>query len=179
MAAEKTRKVKDTVIQTQMITTAELFQGEYTIPDIQRDYTWNVRGKNEYARVLWDDALQFFKNNKDTEAWKSQGVSSFGDKWYVLGPMITSTEKQDTYEIFDGQQRVTTLSLLFLAARDALDYMIMERNHMEKHKDEPLTSVESIHGKKRFHHPCGKMYTGTTQQSGTGRERSNLKTGTR
>lgn len=70
----------------------------YDIPRYQREYTWNQR---DWAN-LYDDITQ-------------------NDAGYFLGSFIvvngTVDSKRDTihYEVIDGQQRLTTLSL-FLAA---------------------------------------------------------------
>lgn len=70
----------------------------YDIPRYQREYTWNQR---DWA-ILYDDITQ-------------------NDAGYFLGSFIvvngTVDSKRDTihYEVIDGQQRLTTLSL-FLAA---------------------------------------------------------------
>ena len=62
------------------------------------------------------------KNGRET------GLQSFGNNWYVLGPMVTGPIDQGAIEIYDGQQRTTTLTLLFLAIRDAASYIERERN---------------------------------------------------
>jgi hypothetical protein len=74
----------------------------YTIPRYQREYTW---GKNQWES-LFDDVLE-------------------NDSGYFLGSIICINQSLDTMEVqklelVDGQQRLTTLSLLFAAVYDAL-----------------------------------------------------------
>lgn len=65
-------------------------KGEYYIPSYQRGYRW---GKDEVARLL-DDVYQNGKKN------------------YCLQPVVVR-KKGDVYELVDGQQRLTTLYLIY------------------------------------------------------------------
>ena len=98
----------------------------YDIPRYQREYTWNQR---DWAN-LYDDITQ-------------------NDAGYFLGSFIvvngTVNSKMDTihYEVIDGQQRLTTLSL-FLAAIDddmMLDDIRPLRNRLILKSDKSMTRV--------------------------------------
>lgn len=109
----------------------------YDIPRYQREYTWNLR---DWAN-LYDDITQ-------------------NDAGYFLGSFIvvngTVNSKMDTihYEVIDGQQRLTTLSL-FLAAlyarimehKDSIDDDMMLddirplRNRLILKSDKSMTRV--------------------------------------
>jgi uncharacterized protein with ParB-like and HNH nuclease domain len=68
----------------------------YEIPKFQRDYTWDTEN--------WDDLWQDIKallNNEDNE--------------HYLGYLVLQTLNNKEYQIIDGQQRLTTLSLIILA----------------------------------------------------------------
>lgn len=74
----------------------------YAIPRYQREYTW---GKNQWEN-LFDDVLE-------------------NDPGYFLGSIICINQSTDALsvqklELVDGQQRLTTLSLLFASVYDAL-----------------------------------------------------------
>lgn len=74
----------------------------YTIPRYQREYTW---GKNQWER-LFDDLVE-------------------NDSGYFLGSIICINQAQDALvtqalEVVDGQQRMTTISLLLCAVYSAL-----------------------------------------------------------
>ena len=74
----------------------------YAVPKYQREYTWS---KNQWEN-LFDDVLE----------------NDFG---YFLGSIICINQTTDVLavqqlEVVDGQQRLTTLSLLFAAIYDAL-----------------------------------------------------------
>lgn len=74
---------------------------EYQIPAYQRDYSWDT----EQWEQLWNDLLIF--RSADQEE-------------HFLGPLIvTPTEDtRDSYEVIDGQQRLTTLQIIIAIIRD-------------------------------------------------------------
>ncbi|MCJ7508153.1 MAG: DUF262 domain-containing HNH endonuclease family protein [candidate division Zixibacteria bacterium] len=71
----------------------------YLIPDYQRPYSW----EDEQIEQLWDDLFS---------AMESEDAS------YFLGPMILIKTKDGHFEVVDGQQRLTTLTILFCVIRD-------------------------------------------------------------
>ena len=78
---------------------------EYTIPDYQRSYAWNL----ERVEDLWEDLMGGYLDNPD---------SMRGE--YVLGPLVLAKQKRNAYEVVDGQQRLVTLALMLCALRDSL-----------------------------------------------------------
>lgn len=82
----------------------------YRIPAYQRPYSWESMGKSDrdsQVVQLWDDLWDFFEDNQQT------------NREYFLGSMviIEEADKLRTFEVIDGQQRLTTLLLLFAAIR--------------------------------------------------------------
>ncbi|MBK7691540.1 MAG: DUF262 domain-containing protein [Bacteroidetes bacterium] len=77
----------------------------YKIPQYQRPYKW----EDEQVDKLWDDIYDAFENNEDN---------------YFLGSIITAkprdNEKSAYVDVVDGQQRMTTLMILFCVIRDLL-----------------------------------------------------------
>lgn len=74
----------------------------YEIPPYQRPYSW----KKENVQQLLDDLWEAFEA-KDDE--------------YFVGSLITiEKEKDKLYEVVDGQQRLTTLNLIFARLRDKI-----------------------------------------------------------
>lgn len=71
----------------------------YQIPDYQRPYSWN----DEQIEQLWDDIYSAMEMN---------------DESYFLGPMILIRTKEGHFEVIDGQQRLTTLTIFFCVLRD-------------------------------------------------------------
>lgn len=76
---------------------------EYLIPSYQRPYAWTVDETSE----LFDDLKSFY----DTE----------DDEGYFLGSIVLiKSEDKPLAEVIDGQQRLTTLTILFAALAEAV-----------------------------------------------------------
>ncbi|MDF2382183.1 DUF262 domain-containing protein [Nostoc ellipsosporum NOK] len=75
----------------------------YKIPQYQRPYKW----EDDQVDKLWDDIHDAFENQEDN---------------YFLGSVITAkprdNEKSAYVDVVDGQQRLTTLMILFCVIRD-------------------------------------------------------------
>lgn len=98
----KTLEAQDKLIQ-------EIFEGDYIfeIPDYQRPYAWTT----EEAGELFDDLVTALRDTREKRI-ASQ---------YFLGSIVLIKEdrKPKAY-VVDGQQRLTTLTILFAALRDTL-----------------------------------------------------------
>lgn len=84
---------------------------QFIIPEYQRPYSWQAEGKsdrNNQINQMWEDLWSFFREMD-------------GDKEYFLGSMVIIERKLRTLEVVDGQQRLTSLILLFSAMRCFLD----------------------------------------------------------
>lgn len=81
----------------------------FIIPVYQRNYDWKI----ENCKQLYDDLIQVIKNNSKTHF--------FGSIVSVYEPSGRNTE----FLIIDGQQRLTTMSLLFLAMYNLLEEKII------------------------------------------------------
>lgn len=75
----------------------QIFQSKYIVPLYQRNYAWD---QDEIEQLLQD----LYENFK-----KSQMNSSLN---YFIGSLVVLKRKDGFYEVIDGQQRLTTLSLL-------------------------------------------------------------------
>lgn len=82
---------------TELITIAELIgKGSFRIPKYQRGYRWT---QDEVEKLL-NDIYEF--NADGTEA----------SEYYCLQPIVVKKNKEGEYWIVDGQQRITTISLI-------------------------------------------------------------------
>lgn len=79
---------------------------KYSIDYYQREYKWQTKQVQELLEDLVDKFLNDFELNHEREA-----IESYGH--YFLGSIIIS-QKQGKKFIIDGQQRLTTLSLLLI-----------------------------------------------------------------
>lgn len=76
-------------------TIKEIFEsGKYVVPLYQRNYAWR---KNEIEQLLQDIYEVFIKNPNGN---------------YFIGSLVVLKRQNGDYEVIDGQQRLTTLSLI-------------------------------------------------------------------
>ncbi len=97
-----TYKAEDKVIDT-ILGDRQSF---YTMPIYQRPYAWD----KDRVEQLWFDISEAYRNNeKDNEI----------DKNYFLGSIVlVANEKDKSFDVVDGQQRLTTLTILLCVIRD-------------------------------------------------------------
>ncbi len=79
----------------------DVFNGSnrYSIPDFQRQYSW----EDEQVEELFDDIYGAFIRK---------------EPYYFLGSIILTDSGNSSYEVIDGQQRLSTLTILFCVLRD-------------------------------------------------------------
>ncbi|WP_139533344.1 DUF262 and DUF1524 domain-containing protein [Helicobacter pylori] len=91
---------------------------QFVIPIYQRVYSW----EKEQCKQLWDDIIKIGGNDK-------MNGHFIGSILYVLDG---NTHSNNPLLIIDGQQRLTTITLLFIALRDHLNDEI-KRKEIEDH----------------------------------------------
>lgn len=90
---------------------------KYFVPKFQRDYSW----EQEHWEIFWEDIENLLNTN---------------DEYHYMGYLVLQEEVQNHYRIIDGQQRLTTFSLLVLAAIKRLKEAGDEQERMEElHKN--------------------------------------------
>lgn len=101
----------------------------YQMPEYQRPYSWD----KERVEQLWFDLVEAYKNHtKDSTV----------DSNYFLGSLVVVKNGQ-AYDVIDGQQRMTTLTILFCVLRD-LDKLNLSDTRMNKVKH----SIKDLVGNK-------------------------------
>lgn len=96
----------------------------YEVPKFQRDYTWEAEH--------WDDLWQDIRSLLAEENIE-----------HYMGYLVLQTSNNKEFQIIDGQQRLTTLSLLILATLKCLKELVDEGVDSEKNtmrKDSLLNS---------------------------------------
>lgn len=88
----------------------------YKIPRFQRDYSWTL----EQWEDLWTDILNTIKD------------PSQEDDSHYMGYLVLQSTDDKTFEVIDGQQRLTTLTLIILAVIKNLQRLIDEKNEPEQ-----------------------------------------------
>lgn len=95
----------------------EIIKGDNTfkVPIFQRDYSW----EEEHWEDLWLDILS--------------GMSSITK--HYMGSIVLINKRKKTFEVIDGQQRLTTLTLMILAAIKNLKDLVDEGIDVEKNNE--------------------------------------------
>lgn len=78
----------------------------YRVPPFQRDYSWT----DEEWDDLWQDILGLFAEDGETA--------------HYMGYLVLQSSNNKQFDIIDGQQRLTTISILILAALDHLQKLV-------------------------------------------------------
>ncbi len=96
------------IINSETKTVRELLANKYTLDYYQREYNWQ---KGQVEELLDDLTNKFLENNGETHDYEA--VDNYSH--YFLGSIVVS-KKDETNEryIVDGQQRLTTLTLLLI-----------------------------------------------------------------
>ena len=76
-------------------------QKRFIIPVYQRNYDW----KKENCKQLFDDLVSVIKEGKET---------------HFFGSIVSYAHSRDEVVLIDGQQRITTVSLILIAILNAL-----------------------------------------------------------
>lgn len=105
---------------------------EYHIPGYQRPYAWT----EEETGILFDDLYEFFQ----TEAVDN----------YFLGSIVLIKDENKSYaDVIDGQQRLTTLSILFSVMANSF-HTEAYRNNCKKYLQEEGNILEGIAAQPRI-----------------------------
>ncbi len=83
----------------------------YRIPRFQRDYSWTDTEWEE----LWADIVET----------DQQG----GDAAHYMGYLVLQSDNEKTFDVIDGQQRLTTLSIIVLAILRNLNKLVATDDH--------------------------------------------------
>ncbi len=88
----------------------------YRIPPFQRDYSW---GEEEWED-LWADLLGTLSSDEEPA--------------HYMGYLVLQSDDEKTFDVIDGQQRLTTLTLLVLAVLKHLQRLIEEGQNPEENR---------------------------------------------
>lgn len=88
----------------------------YSIPRFQRDYCWT---EDEWED-LWLDILDTIKED--------------GEPAHYMGYLVLQSDNDKAFDVIDGQQRLTTLSLVILAALKNFKRLVTENKDVERNQ---------------------------------------------
>ncbi len=94
-------------IESQDLSVGALFKDFYSVPDFQREYVWQ---REQVERLLQDLHEEFY----DEEGRTLSGPE------YFLGSIVACKGEDGTFQLIDGQQRMTTLYLILCVIRNVL-----------------------------------------------------------
>lgn len=86
---------------------------QYVVPRFQRDYAWGTE--------QWEDL------------WEDLEVTEDGDQHY-MGYLVFQSDNEKEFSVIDGQQRLTTVSLIIIASLYILDDMV--RRNIDKENNQ-------------------------------------------
>ncbi len=88
----------------------------YRVPRFQRDYSWT----DEEWEDLWSDILGTIRED--------------GEPAHYMGYLVLQSQDEKTFDVIDGQQRLSTLSLIVLAALKNLKRLVGEGKNPEQNQ---------------------------------------------
>lgn len=109
-----------------------LSENFFIVPYNQRPYTW----EEDKWEELWDD-LKDLRKDRLQDSKDPYKINHF------LGPMFFIITPEDKLEIFDGQQRLVTITLMLQVIWDLLD----EVNQSGRYTNEGVTAMTLIRPK--------------------------------
>ncbi len=101
----------------------------YRVPLYQRDYSWDTDNWEE----LWADILEVYEKRSSI---------------HYLGSIVVQHEGEKAYQIIDGQQRVTTLSVLTLAIIRCLEKLAADGQAPDDNRERARQFREDFIGRK-------------------------------
>ena len=104
----------------------------YHIPAYQRPYAWT----EEQAESLFDDLFDFYKNEAE-------------DNYFLGSIVLIKDESNPQAEVIDGQQRLTTLTIMIAVIASHLTGET--RNNCNKYLREPGNDLEGLSPLPRLH----------------------------
>ncbi len=98
----------------------------YRIPRFQRDYSWT----DDEWEDLWVDILGTIQED--------------GEPAHYMGYLVLQSQDEKNFDVIDGQQRLTTLTLIVLAALKNLQRLIEDKNQPE-HNQQRLDQIRQTY----------------------------------
>jgi len=98
----------------------------YRIPRFQRDYSWT----DDEWEDLWTDIIGTIQEG--------------GEPAHYMGYLVLQSQDEKSFDVIDGQQRLTTLTLIVLAALKNL-HRLIEENTQPEHNRQRLEQIRQTY----------------------------------
>ena len=107
----------------------------FKVPDFQRDFVWKTTGE---VQEFWQDIEEEFASIKTNDSDPDFGM--------FLGNLILCNpdNEKNTFQIIDGQQRITTIFILLIAFRSNLKRLILEEKAKETSIERLIADINNI-----------------------------------
>lgn len=116
-----------------------LFRGKYNIPIYQRPYSWKTDQVNQLLQDIESAYMLYKQHTGGSSSVKNEEMLLFvGTLFLKSGLNVKNTYTE--YDIVDGQQRITTITLLFMA--------ILNHLYIANSDDEAVIEIENYLWKK-------------------------------
>ena len=119
---------------------------QYVIPPYQRNYAW---GEEQITQLI-QDIIDYFPKDSQTK------------KNYYIGTLIVYERRQNNtmiYETIDGQQRLTTLSILSSVIKNKTEYPMNWFKKLNLVFDSRKNSTETLQAVYDDHFPSNQEYS--------------------
>lgn len=150
-------------IESQKLSITEAFKNfYYVVPPYQREYVWEEKNVSQLLNDVYDEYI----NDRNSE--------------YFIGSIVVNKRNDGTYEVIDGQQRITTLFISLCALKrifkDSVDHLaiieelltsptindkgdVIRNSHLELQYEDTADVLDSI----LYEKVLGRTLTGSSQ----------------
>lgn len=128
--------MENKIVQSQVYPLEELFNSKFDVDFYQREYVWE---RKQMEDLLMDLSTEFLKNYHTGDPY----ISVDGYDPYYMGEIVLSLKSGQRSAIIDGQQRITSLTLLLI-------YLIRNYGSMEAFPDVSKLIYSDYYGTKMF-----------------------------
>lgn len=118
-------------VESQVVPLKTLFSEKFDVDFYQREYVWQRKNIED---LINDLSAEFLKNWRSEHTYKD--VSKYDP--YYMGEIVLSVKGDDRNSIIDGQQRITSLTLLLI-------YLLNNYGKVEKFPAKISTLISSDH----------------------------------
>ena len=115
------------IVESKAFSLKSLFADKFTVDFYQREYVWD---RKQIEDLIMDLSTEFLKQWEPGHVIKD--VSGYDP--YFMGEIVLSTKNGEKSAVIDGQQRITTLTLLLI-------YLLRTYRHLQLF---PATDVDNL-----------------------------------
>jgi len=119
-------------VDSKVLTIEKLVDYFFLVPDFQREYVWRSGAPASQVDQFLDDIFDEFSESNRKKVN------------YFIGSLIVVDRNNNTYEVIDGQQRLTTISIILSAFRDYFQDLIYSGITISQDETECFSIIKNI-----------------------------------